>query len=139
MSDRHAQLTTLVKRLYERTAAGDWTAAEAQLTDDFIAIEADHLPFAGTYSGKGGLRTLFGIVMGSTDVIDMQIHEITAGEDYAVTLVDLVFARPEGARARIAEMFRFRGDQVCELRPFYFDPAPVLAAVAAKREATAAG
>lgn len=137
MSDRHLQLTTLVKQLYERTACGDWAAAEAQLTDDFFAIEADHLPFAGTYSGKSGLRTLFEKVMGMADVMDMQIHEITAGEDHAVTLVDLVFSKPEGARARIAEMFRFRGDQVCEVRPFYFDPAPVFAAVAAKRDTLA--
>lgn len=137
MPDRRAHITSLVRQLYARTQAGDWTAAETQLTDDFVAIEADHLPFAGTYSGKGALRVLFEKVMGMTDVCDMQIHEITAGEEHAVTLVDLVFAKPEGARARIAEMFRFRGDQVCELRPFYFDPAPVLAAVAAKRESQA--
>jgi len=137
MPDRHAHIIDLVRQLYARTQAGDWTAAEAQLTDDFVAIEADHLPFAGTYSGKAGLRALFEKVMGMADVSDMQIHDITVGEEHAVALLDLVFASPEGARARIAEMFRFRGDQVCELRPYYFDPAPVVAAVAAKREARA--
>jgi len=137
MPDRHAHIVDLVRQLYARAQAGDWTAAEAQLTDDFVAIEADHLPFAGTYSGKTGLRVLYMKVMGMADVSDMQIHDITVGEEHAVALLDLVFARPEGLRARIAEMFRFRGDQVCELRPFYFDPAPVVAAVAAKREALA--
>jgi len=133
MPDRHARIIDLVGQLYARTQAGDWSAAEAQLTDDFIAVEADHLPFAGTYSGKGALRTLFEKVMGMVDVSDMQIHAITASEEHAVALVDLVFARPENSRARIAEMFRFRGDLVCEIRPFYFDSAPVMAAVAAKR------
>jgi len=133
MADRHDQRLALVNRLYQLTGAGDWTAAEEHLTEDFFAIEADHLPFAGTYSGKGGLRALFETVMSMADVIDMQIHETTVGEEHAVTLVDLVFAA--GGRARIAEMFRFRGDQVCEIRPFYFDPAPVFAAVEAKRAA----
>jgi len=137
MPDRHTQIIDLVRQLYARTQAGDWAAAEAQLTDDFVAVEADNLPFAGTYSGKGALRALFEKVMGMTDVVDMQIHEITAGEEHAVTLVDLVFAKPEGARAQIAEMFRFRGDLVCEIRPFYFDPAPVVAAAAAKQETLA--
>lgn len=133
MADRHDQRLALVNRLYQLTGAGDWAVAEEHLTEDFFAIEADHLPFAGTYSGKGGLRALFETVMGMADVIDMQIHETTVGEDHAVTLVDLVFAA--GGRARIAEMFRFRGDRICEIRPFYFDPAPVFAAVEAKRAA----
>jgi hypothetical protein len=29
-------------------------------------------------------------------------------------------------------MFRFRGDKVCEIQPFYFDTAPVIAAVQRK-------
>ena len=131
MPDRHAQRLALVNQLYALTGAGDWAAAEQHLTDDFFVIEADHLPFAGTYSGKGGLRALFDKVMSMADVTDMQIRETTIGEDHAVTLVDLVFAA--GGRAQIAEMFRFRGDQICEIRPFYFDPAPVFAAVEAKR------
>jgi ketosteroid isomerase-like protein len=133
MPDRHAQRLALVNQLYALTSAGDWAAAEEHLTDDFVAVEADHLPFAGTYSGKGGLRALFDKVMSMADVIDMQIRETTVGEDHAVTLVDLVFAA--GGRAQIAEMFRFRDDRICEIRPYYFDPAPVLAAVAAKRAA----
>lgn len=138
MPDVHAERLALVNRLYALTGAGEWDAAEAMVTDDFFVTEADHLPFAGTYSGKGGLRRLFETVMGMADVIDMQIHETTVGEEYAVTLVDLVFAEPAGGRARIAEMFRFRGDKVCEIRPFYFDPAPVFAAVEAKRASQAA-
>jgi ketosteroid isomerase-like protein len=138
MADRHSERLALVNTLYALTGGGDWAAAEAHLTDDFFATEADHLPFAGTYAGKGGLRALFEKVMGMADVVDMQVHETTVGEDYAVTLVDLVFAQPVGSRVQIAEMFRFRGDKICEIRPYYFDPAPVFAAVEAKRAALAA-
>ena len=68
MPDRHAERLAQVNRLYELTGSADWAAVEEQLTDDFFATEADHLPFAGTYSGKGGLRALFEKVMSMCDV-----------------------------------------------------------------------
>jgi ketosteroid isomerase-like protein len=131
-----AQKLAIVNKLYALTGAGDWAAAEHHLTDDFFITEADHLPFAGVYSGKGALHTMFVKLMSMTDVADMQFHDMTVGQDHVVALVDLVFAG--GQRARIAETFRFRGDQICEILPFYFDPAPVVAAVEAKRAALAA-
>lgn len=137
MADKHTARLAQINRLYALTGAGDWAAAEEHLTEDFFAIEADGLPFGGVYSGKGGLRALYERVMSMMDVADLEIRETLAGEDYAVTLVDLVFARPEGTRARIAEMFRFRGDLICEIRPYYFDPATVHAAVEAKRTGNA--
>jgi hypothetical protein len=45
----------------------------------------------------------------------------------------MVLAGNPPARAQVAEMFRFRDGKVCEIRPYYFDPAPVVAAVNAKR------
>lgn len=137
-ADRHAERLALVSRLYALTGASDWAAAAAHLTDDFFVTEADGLPFAGVYSGKDALRELYTTVMGMMDIAGMEIHGTTIGGDYAVTLVDFIFPGPDGGRARIAEMFRFRGEQVCEIRPYYFDPAPVIAAVAAKRAALAA-
>jgi hypothetical protein len=32
-------------------------------------------------------------------------------------------------------VFRFREHRVCEIRPYYFDPRPVVAAVEARRRA----
>ena len=135
MPDPHADRLAQINALYEATGRGDWAAAAEHLTDDFFVTEADSLPFAGVYSGKGALQALFQKVMSMADVMDLEIHETTVGENYAVTIVDMIFKAPAGARARIAEMFRFRGDKVCEIRPYYFDPAPVHAAVRAKLEA----
>jgi hypothetical protein len=44
-----------------------------------------------------------------------------------------MFADPSLKRAEVAEVFRFRGDKVCEIRPFYFESGVMAAAVAAKR------
>ena len=119
----------IVAELYAATGRGDWAAAEAHLTDDFFITEADGLPFSGVYSGRGALRELYTKVLPMLRVEALEIVETTTGAEHAVTLVD--FGLPGGARARIAEVFRFRGALVCEIRPYYFDPAPVWAAARA--------
>lgn len=61
--------------------------------------------------------------------------QTTAGGDYAVTILSFRFADPALNPAELCEMFRFRGDKCCEIRPFYFDPANFTAAVEAKKRA----
>lgn len=134
MPDLHAARLAQINALYDATGRADWATAARELTEDFFITEADGLPFAGVYSGKTALQTLYQKVMAMMDVAALDIVETTVGETHAVTLVDFVFAAPEGQRARVAEMFRFRGDKICEIRPYYFDPAPVHAAVRAKLE-----
>lgn len=139
MTDAATRLTQ-VQALYAASGRGNWAAAEEFLTDDFFAIEAPGLPFGGRYEGKGGLQALYGKVMSMIDATGFDFIDMTASGDHVVALLDIVLADPAGARLQVAEVFRFRGDQVCEIRPYYFDPAPVHAAVAAKAakaEATA--
>jgi hypothetical protein len=127
------QMIAFVEELYALTGAGEWEAAAARLSDDFVAIEADGLPMAGRYEGRNGLKELFLKVMDMMDVVAMERVETTAGRDHAVTILSLRFADPALAPAEICEVFRFRDGKCCEIKPFYFDPAPVIAAVAAKR------
>lgn len=127
-----AEKLAIIKALYAATGSGDFDAAEAFLTDDFFITEADTLPMAGVYRGKTALRQLYTRVMGMMDVAGLEIHVTTVGGDRAVTMVDFTFTDPSLARAEVAEMFRFRDDRICEIRPFYFDPAPIIAACAAK-------
>ncbi len=129
-------LRQVVQALYDHCGRGDWASAEALLTEDFIAIEAPQLPFAGTYRGRGGLRQLFERVFSMLDIAGLEMHDITVGEEHAVGVLDMVLADKGGTRVRIAEIFRFRDGKVCEIRPHYFDTAPVIAAVAARRTAT---
>lgn len=130
MADRAAEIRQIVDQLYALTGAGDWKAAEAHLTDDLFITEAEHLPFAGRYDGITALQQLYQTVIPLLQVESLDIIETCVGEDNAVTLVDLKLGGGHGV-ARVAEVFRFRGNKVCEIRPYYFDPGPVWAAARA--------
>jgi ketosteroid isomerase-like protein len=132
MTSQVSSQREIVQALYRLCAQGDWASAEALLTEDFFVIEADSLPFAGVYRGRGGLRQIYEIVFGSLDIAAAEIHEITTGEEYAVTLLDMVLAGDPPVRVPITEVFRFRDGKVCEIRPHYFDPAPIVTAVRAR-------
>ncbi len=123
----------VVNALYEAAGRGDWTAAEAHLSDDLVISEAGSLPYAGIYRGKTALRELYAEVMTMMDVEGLHLIQITTGGDYAIALVEFVLKAPAGTRAQLAEVYRFQGDLVCEIKPFYFDAAPIVAAVEAKR------
>ena len=116
----------IVAELYESTGAGDFDTAESLLTDDFFIIEAEGLPMAGEYRGKTALRGLYAHVFGTLKVADLEPEGMSVGGDYVVNLISFRFENPDLASAQLAEVFRFRGDKVCEIRPYYFDPKPIV-------------
>ena len=124
-----------VRDLFAATGGGDWKTAESMLTADFLVTEADTLPFAGVYRGPGALQKLFEIVMASAGVVGLDIHEITAGGDRVVALLDLLLEGTPPVRVPLAETFRFRDGKICEIRPYYYDPTPIVSAVAARKKA----
>lgn len=125
----------LVEALFEATGKGDWASAEGMLTSDFSVTEAGTLPFAGTYRGRGALQELFVLVMGSAGVTGLEIHQLTAGGDRVVALLDMILGGPPEVRVPLAETFRIRDGRVCEIRPYYFDPRPLAAAVETRKRA----
>lgn len=127
------EILTIIDSLYAATAVGDFDAAEALLTDDFFITEADSLPMKGTYRGKTALRDLFTQVMGMMDVAGLKRGETTTGGDFAICQVWFQFQDPSLAEGELLELFRFRDGKVCEIRPYYFDAAPIVAACAAKK------
>jgi ketosteroid isomerase-like protein len=134
MTLSHEQILQLVDDLYAATGAGDFDKAEEYLTDDFFITEADTLPFAGIYKGKTALRDLFTKVMGMMDVSRLNRVQTTSGGDFAVTILSFEFVNPELESAHLCELFRFRDGKICEIRPYYFDAAPIIAACHAKME-----
>lgn len=116
----------IVNTLYASTGAGDFDTAEMLLTDDFFIIEAEGLPMAGEYRGKTALRGLYAHVFGTLKVADLEPEGMSVGGDYVVNLISFRFENPDLASAQLAEVFRFRGDKVCEIRPYYFDPKPIV-------------
>ena len=128
MSLSGEDMRRIIDDLYAATGSGDWDAAEAMLTDDFFITEADGLPMAGIYRGKGALRELFTKVMGMMEVSGLDRVETTTGTDHAVTILSFRFADPSLAPGELCEVFRFHDGKVCEIRPYYFDPATMIAA-----------
>ncbi len=126
------RMRQIVDDLYAATGSGDFERAATMLTDDFFITEADGLPMAGVYRGKNALRDLYMMVFGMVDVASLERHSIMLGDDQAVVHLSFQFADPSLTPAELCEMFRFRGEQVCEIRPFYFDPATIVAAAAAQ-------
>ena len=116
----------IVNTLYASTGAGDFDTAESLLTDDFFIIEAEGLPMAGEYRGRTALRGLYAHVFGTLKVADLEPEGMSVGGDYVVNLISFRFENPDLASAQLAEVFRFRGDKVCEIRPYYFDPKPIV-------------
>ncbi len=129
----HSEKQAVIEALYAATGVGDFDAAEAYLTDDFFVTEAEGLPYAGIYRGKRALRDLYTKVMRMMDVAGLEItaHCTTDG-NYACTLLQFSFTDPALAPAPLAEMYKFRDGKVCEIKPYYFDPAPIIAACKAK-------
>jgi len=132
MSLTDAEKLAIIENLYASTGVGDFDKAEEYLTDDFFITEAEPLPFAGVYKGKTALRELYTKVMGMMDVAGLEITQHCTGGDHAVTILQFSFADPALAPAPLCEMYHFRDGKVCEIKPYYFDPAPILAACAAK-------
>ncbi|MDR7101916.1 nuclear transport factor 2 family protein [Croceicoccus sp. BE223] len=125
-------MARVVDALYAECALGNWDKVAEMVTDDLEIVEAAGLPMEGTYRGKNALRDLFTKVFGMIDIAGVDIFDRCYGEDHVVALARMNFADPSLAPAELAEAFRFRGDQVCAIIPYYFDQAPVRAAAALK-------
>ena len=123
----------VIEALYAATGKGDWAAAESMLTEDFFVTEADTTPFAGVYRGRKALHDLFMQVMSAAGLTGLDIQQSTAGGDTVVVLLELVLGGPPVVRVPLAEAFRLRDGKVCEIKPYYFDPRPLCAAVAARK------
>lgn len=131
----HDEKVKLIDDLYASTGIGDFDTAETMLTDDFFITEAEGLPMAGVYSGKRALRELYAHVMTIMDVAALQRDVVTSGGDYAVCILSFQFTDASLKPGELCEMFRFRDGKVCEIKPYYFDPATMVAAHQAKLKA----
>ena len=129
VDDLEARNRQTVLALYKATGKGDWDKAASLMTEDILIREAPTLPFAGEYRGIAALRELFAKVR-ATGVIGVDMHQATAGGDWVVVLLDLLYAGDPPIRAPLAEAFRLENGKVCEIVPYYFDASIVAAAAA---------
>jgi ketosteroid isomerase-like protein len=117
----------LVKKHYALNFAGDHAAARELLTDDFEITIPAFMPFGGTYTGKDAFQKLIPIVMEAIAVARIDHIATTVGDDYAMELVEFTLKGREGPPLPVAEVIRFRDGKICEIRPYYYDPFPMIA------------
>ncbi|WP_156680922.1 nuclear transport factor 2 family protein [Sphingomonas profundi] len=118
------RMAEIVRELYALTSVGNWDAAEEYFTEDFRIVECESLPYGGLFTGKQAMRNLFPHVMGFWSDPEVELAGVSAGDGFAYGIVTLhVTSRKTGRRypIEIAERFEFRGEQVCEVKPYYFD------------------
>lgn len=123
----------LVKKFYALSAARD-PAAEELLTDDFVTTIPSAMPFGGVFRGKQAFQELIPLVADSVAVTNLKFVATTVGGGYAVEIAEFTLDGGTGP-VQVAEVIQFREDQICEIRPFYPDPAPWIAA-GARRNAS---
>lgn len=109
-----------MRAFYAEAAAGNGAAVDAMLSDDLIITEADTLPYAGVYKGRDALGTLSAIVSGYYGGMTLDIHAMTTGDDWVVTLLDILPAN-RAERVSLAEATRFKDGKIVEIKPYYFD------------------
>ncbi len=127
-----AEQLDLVKRHYALNGAGDCAAAEELLTDDFTLTIPSYMPFGGVFKGKGGMRDAIASVTGAVKVDSLRFLETTLGENCAIEIVEFTLAGDPGT-TQVAELFQFRGNQICKIQPFYSDANAFIAAVERQR------
>lgn len=121
------------QRLYGAALTGDWPTVEALVAKDCPIVESSGLPFAGTYVGPQGMQDLFVRVGGMLTILDVRIKSLIPSAETVVVSIDLVLDnRGTPETVQVVEVLRFKGGQVIELTPYYFDTARVSAIAAAR-------
>ena len=121
------QMNDFIDELYAATGAGDWDKVATMVTDDLVITEAPGLPMEGVYKGRNALRDLYIDVFKMLQVESLEMVERTFGGDHACCILKMHYGKGLEP-AELVEMFRFRDGKVAEIKPFYYDPAPVRAA-----------
>lgn len=110
--------------IYAAAGARDWGKVESLLHPDFVLYEADCLPFGGEWRGKDALQRCAAAMYGTWAEARVDIHDITGGDTWAVTVLTLTMT-PKGGGATfdqtVCEAGRYEGGLMKELRIHYFD------------------
>ncbi|WP_029528036.1 nuclear transport factor 2 family protein [Polaromonas glacialis] len=122
----HEEQLSLVHQHYALGLAGNQIAARELLTDDFQITIPYFMPFGGTYRSKDAFRELIPIVLKALAIRKIDHIATTVGEGYAMGLVEFTLEGHDGQPLAVAEVIKFRDNKICEIRPYYYDPFPMI-------------
>lgn len=114
----------IAKQFYEFSSSENKEKFDALLHPDFRVIESDNMPYAGTYKGADGFREIVSIVFGYFETLNVEPVVYTEGTDHVIALVNVEGVgkrRGEAFKSDLLEVFRFEGEKIIEIRPYYWN------------------
>ena len=116
--------TEIARRAYDAFLTGDMETMGALMSDDIVWHAPGNNALSGTYSGKENVFGFFGKIAEITDApMQMDIHDVLANDDHAVTLLTATVSRDGNsadlravhimhvADGKITEFWNFQEDQ----------------------------
>lgn len=121
MTSENVSAESIVRELYVRIAAGDFTGAHALFADDVLFVQADSLPFGGQYEGRDGFATMAERIFASWPGFAVRpVAFFTDGADQVVVRTDL---KGQGLDMPMLELWQVANGRITRCKPFYFDTA----------------
>lgn len=118
----------MLSEVYRLAGLREWDRVAALLHPEFVLYEAEILPFGGEWRGKDALQRCAAAMYGTWAEAKVDIHDITGGETWAVTVLTLTMTPKGGGETfsqTVCEAGNFEGGLLKELRIHYFDAAEV--------------
>lgn len=105
---------------------GDRERGTALFHPDFTVVEADGLPYAGTYRGAEGFLELIGKVMAQwadLAIETLQIIGAPEGEVFAIEMAMEGVSTTSGKAfsTKVCELWTLKDGMILSIRPFYWD------------------
>jgi ketosteroid isomerase-like protein len=122
----------LLEKLLQAGAASDWDAVASCVSDDFVIIEPDLLPYGGRHYGAAGFRNMIEIFQRTW--ADPQFEILLMGQIADVLLMKGILRAHSTATGRYveapcAEFFTVRDAELVSSEVFYANEALVVSAL----------
>src|SRR5262245_2361016 len=105
----------LVRRGYEAFIAGDMEWMNRHLHERIVWHAPGTSSLAGDYHGREEVLAFFAKSV-QVAIPEFDIHDIAAGDDHIVALINTTWRRPDGVthEGRAVQVFHLAGDQAIE-------------------------
>jgi len=113
----------IVERFYS-SLTGGIEALKPLLHPQIRVIEAESLPYGGTFEGADGLLQILNSLFAAWKDCAVELKQLVVDGDTVVALLEM---RGTGATSgvpfemSVAEVLRIREGRIIEIKPFYFD------------------
>lgn len=117
-----------INRSMRLASDGDLEAGMEALLDmfapDFIVHESPMTPFAGDYQGMEEYLPNYENILRHTIPTELKLIRVLGDDEYVCAMYTIPWRatlESEPVRIRVSEWFRFNGDKIVEVWPFFFE------------------